>query len=172
MGMKSSSNSSMCPEPVVVATAVPAFKQAAARVSPDLSFAEPGRAAILAEPADGARAMPKSMAVEEATPLRRGRSHLRGIVRDERGQELVEMGIAIILFILLVGGVVQFGHAFMVTNWIVQSARDGARLAASWADRGACQQLSSAAKTTIQTTVKDQIANLTAETFTVAVDRV
>src|SRR5882672_12608844 len=139
--MKSSSNSSLCPEPVVVATAVAAFKQAAARVSPDLPFAEPDRAAILAESAGDARAMPKSMAFEGATPLRRGRSHLSGIVRDERGQEMIEMGIAIILFILLVGGVMQFGHAFMVANSITQAARDGARLAASWAGRGACLQL-------------------------------
>src|SRR5690242_17639237 len=59
----------------------------------------------------------------------------------ERGQELVELGILVVLFILLVGGVMQFGHAFMVANMITHAARDGARLSASWAGRGACQQL-------------------------------
>jgi Flp pilus assembly protein TadG len=79
------------------------------------------------------------------------------------------MGIAIVLFILLVGGVMQFGHAFMVANSITQAARDGARLAASWADRGACQQLQNT--NAIVTNVNNQIATVTAVTFTVNVSQ-
>src|SRR2546422_1881149 len=88
--------------------------------------------------------------------------------RSQRGQELVELGITIVLFITLALGVLMFGHAFMVVNMVTHAARDGARLASSWADRGACQQINS--DTQIKQTVKDRIASVTDPSpFTVTV---
>jgi Flp pilus assembly protein TadG len=53
-----------------------------------------------------------------------------GLVANQRGQALAETGIVIVLLLLLILGVVEFGRAFMVTNMIVHAARDGARTAA------------------------------------------
>src|SRR5689334_3344066 len=85
----------------------------------------------------------------------------------ERGQELVELGILCVLFVLLVGGVMQFGHAFMVANMITHAARDGARLGASWAGRGACQQLTNTDP--IVNAVKARLATVTSQTLQVTV---
>jgi Flp pilus assembly protein TadG len=88
---------------------------------------------------------------------------------NQRGQELVEVGIVLVILILLVGGVMQFGHAFMVANMITHAARDGARLAASWQNRGPCGQLANVAA--IQTTVQNTIATVSTQTFTVTVSQ-
>jgi len=80
---------------------------------------------------------------------------------------MVELGIVIVLFILLVGGVMQFGQAFMVVNMITHAARDGARLAASWTNRSICGKLQGT--TGITDAVNKGIATVTAQTFTVAV---
>jgi Flp pilus assembly protein TadG len=77
----------------------------------------------------------------------------------QNGQELIELGIVVTLFILLVAGIMQFGHAFMVANMVTHAARDGARLAASWADRGVCQQLQNY-QTPIETAVRNRIASV------------
>jgi TadE-like protein len=83
------------------------------------------------------------------------------------GQELVEFGIVVVLFMTLVLGVLMFGQAWMVLNAVTHAARDGARIAASWADRGACQQINSVDQ--IRQAVNDRIAAVTAQTFTVTV---
>ena len=90
-------------------------------------------------------------------------------IHNQRGQAVVETGIVIVLFLLLVGGVMQFGHAFMVANMITHAARDGARLAASWQSRGGCGQLLNTSA--IQTAVQNAIATVSAETFTVTVNQ-
>ena len=87
--------------------------------------------------------------------------------RSQRGQELIELAITIVLFATLALGVLMFGHAFMVVNMVTHAARDGARLASSWADRGACQQINS--DTQIKQAVNDRIATVTAVQFTVTV---
>ena len=64
----------------------------------------------------------------------------------------------------------QFGHAFMVSNMITHAARDGARLGASWAGRGACQQLTNTQP--IVDAVKSRLATVSGTTFTVTVTQV
>ena len=88
---------------------------------------------------------------------------------DQRGQELTELGIAIVLLMTVALGLLQFGHAWMVLNMITHAARDGARLAASWVDRGACEQINNDAQ--IRQAVNDRIATVTAETFDVQVSQ-
>jgi Flp pilus assembly protein TadG len=79
---------------------------------------------------------------------------------NQRGQALAETGIVIVLLLLLVMGVVEFGRAFMVSNMIVHAARDGARTAAVVAvtDRDSNGLINSSAKSTIVTAVRDSIA--------------
>jgi hypothetical protein len=60
---------------------------------------------------------------------------------NQRGQELVELGITIVLFMTIALGVITFGHAFMAANMITHAARDGARVAATWPQRGPCGAL-------------------------------
>jgi Flp pilus assembly protein TadG len=48
---------------------------------------------------------------------------------DEKGAELVETSLVILLFILLVLGIFQFGRALNVYQTITNAAREGARFA-------------------------------------------
>ncbi len=100
--------------------------------------------------------------------------HLRIAInhlRNESGQEMVELGIVIVLFIALVGGVMQFGHAFMIANMVTHAARDGARVAASWTKRDTCGQITD--YTAIKNAVKNTIGEVTnSGVFTVAVSQI
>ena len=67
------------------------------------------------------------------TDVGSGSSHprvARPLLRNERGQALVETGIVILLLTSLFLGVVEFGRAWMVGSMITQAARAGARAAA------------------------------------------
>ncbi len=55
---------------------------------------------------------------------------IRGLLKENRGQGLVEMAIVLPVFILLFFGIIEFGrifNAFLVTK---EASREGARLAA------------------------------------------
>jgi len=54
-----------------------------------------------------------------------------------RGQALAEMGFVIVLLVILAMGIMEFGRAWMVANMITHAARDGARAAATFANRNA-----------------------------------
>jgi len=81
-------------------------------------------------------------------------------VGNQRGQALAETGIVIVLLLLLVMGVVEFGRAFMVSNMITHAARDGARTAAVVGvnDRDSSGFITSGKKSSIVTTVRDAVA--------------
>jgi Flp pilus assembly protein TadG len=48
----------------------------------------------------------------------------------KRGQAMAEMGIVILLLVVMLFGIIEFGRMFMVANMITHAARDGARFAA------------------------------------------
>ena len=50
-------------------------------------------------------------------------------LRSERGQSLVEMALAVMLFLTLLFSIIEFGRALWTYNSIVQSTRAGARWA-------------------------------------------
>jgi Flp pilus assembly protein TadG len=85
------------------------------------------------------------------------------------GQALTEVGLSIVLFFAVVLGLVTFGHAFMVANMITHAARDGARLAATWPNRGNCGVLTDTAP--ISDRVKAEIAAIAADPFTITVSQ-
>ena len=95
----------------------------------------------------------------------------------QQGQEFVEFGLFAALFVVIALGIITFGHAFLVVNMITHSARDGARLAATWTPRAACHGLDStntgAGSTgAIETVVKNKIGTATTATMTVQVSQV
>jgi len=45
--------------------------------------------------------------------------------RNQRGQELAELGITIVPLMIVALGVLQFGSAWMVLNMVTHAARDG-----------------------------------------------
>jgi len=63
--------------------------------------------------------------------------------KSQPGQALVETGLAIALFIVVVLGMIEFGYAFMALNVITQAATAGARAAGALqvGSRGSCGQI-------------------------------
>src|SRR5437762_13842473 len=92
-----------------------------------------------------------------------------GKTRSERGQALIETAIGILLFLGVTLALVTFGHAFMVVNMITHAARDGARLAATWPYRGACNAITN--YDSIKSTVQAEIATVTGGSYQVDVVR-
>jgi hypothetical protein len=50
--------------------------------------------------------------------------------KGQRGQALAEMGLVILLLVVMLFGIIEFGRMFMIANMITHAARDGARFAA------------------------------------------
>jgi len=75
-----------------------------------------------------------------------------------RGQALAEMGFVLVLLITLIMGLMEFGRAWMVANMITHAARDGARAAATFANRNADCSITNTSG--ISDRVMDQIATV------------
>lgn len=52
---------------------------------------------------------------------------MRSRLRDERGASAVEFGMIVPLLLVLLLGIIEFGHAFQVQGTLSASAREGAR---------------------------------------------
>jgi TadE-like protein len=94
------------------------------------------------------------------------------IRRAQSGQALIETGIVVSLLMVLALGVLNFGYAILVANFIAHSARNGARMASTWPYRLGCKQLDPANLTPIQDQVKAEVASIVGGTFTVNVTQV
>jgi hypothetical protein len=89
---------------------------------------------------------------------------MRRSARRRRGQALVETGIMIVGFLAIALGLVTFGHAMAVANMISHAARDGARIAATWPNRGPCGDLTPGGYTDLTDQVKRDIAAVIGDT--------
>ena len=87
-------------------------------------------------------------------------------IKNQRGQELAELGFTIVLFTLLTLGVIEFGRMLMIVSVVTHAARDGARMAAV-GERDGSGNLTTAAKDAVKARVASQIAQVTAVTFTI-----
>ena len=58
------------------------------------------------------------------------RSRLEALAKDKSGQSLVEFALVLIIMLLLVVGIIEFGRAFNVYQVLTNASREGARLAA------------------------------------------
>lgn len=105
--------------------------------------------------------------IEKKRMIRHGR------FADQRGQALAETGIVIVLLLLLIMGVVEFGRAFMVTNMIVHAARDGARTAAvvpaSQRDESGLISDSASIKSAVRTAIEGVVGTAVAAALTINV---
>lgn len=54
---------------------------------------------------------------------------LHTLLGDERGAELVEFGLASILFFMLLFGIMEFGRAMWIYDTVAHAAKEGARYA-------------------------------------------
>jgi Flp pilus assembly protein TadG len=94
--------------------------------------------------------------------------------RTQRGQELAEFGIVLVLFMAIVLGTLTFAHAFMVANMITHAIRDGARISSTWPYRtGDCGLLDQTMVQPIEDNVTNAIATVlgttNAQTFHITV---
>ena len=55
---------------------------------------------------------------------------MKSMRKHSGGQALVEMGIVVLLLVVLMFGIIEFGRMMMIANMVTHSARDGARFAA------------------------------------------
>lgn len=99
------------------------------------------------------------------------------MVRNERGQGLVEFALVVPMLLILVFGIAEFGRAWMTRNVLTGAAREAARIAAvpvagggsnnAAATTRASQLLTSAGITTATVTVVDDGAAFGTVTATV-----
>ena len=61
---------------------------------------------------------------------------MRDKLRDERGASAVEFGLIVPILLVLVLGIIEFGHAFQVQGTLSAAAREGARAMALRNDQG------------------------------------
>jgi Flp pilus assembly protein TadG len=89
--------------------------------------------------------------------------------KSQPGQALVETGLAITLFIVVVLGMIEFGYAFMALNVITQAATAGARVAGALqvGNRGPCGRITdtSSVDGNPNGLVRQQIGGTAAVTF-------
>src|SRR6266849_700573 len=85
---------------------------------------------------------------------------MRIVPRRKQGQALIEGAITISLFVILALGVVEFGRAFFVANYIAHAARDGARMASVLTYpnyRDCCQRITSPGFLPVQNQVTQEL---------------
>ena len=93
---------------------------------------------------------------------------MRIVPRRKQGQALIEGAITISLFVILALGVVEFGRAFFVGNYIAHAARDGARMAyiLTYPNyRDSCQRITDFSTVRNQVTQELQAAGVTGMTI-------
>ena len=79
--------------------------------------------------------------------------------RDERGASVVEFALIVPLLVVLVLGIVEFGHAFQVQGTLSAAAREGARVMALQSNPAAARAAVRDAAPTLDPAITDaQIA--------------
>ena len=76
-------------------------------------------------------------------------------VRGERGSNAVEFGLVVPILLILVLGIVEFGHAFQVQGTLSAAAREGARVMALQNDPAAARAAVRGASPTLDPAVTD-----------------
>ena len=91
--------------------------------------------------------------MRRATPTSRAR---------QRGQGLAEAGIVIVLMVVLMTAIMDFGRMLLLLNMITNATREAARAAAVVNSSGRCQSnghLTMASQTNLKSMVTTQLAN-------------
>lgn len=101
---------------------------------------------------------------------------MKSILKDTKGQNLVEFALVVPMLLLLVVGIAEFGRAWMTKNILTGAAREASRLAVvrepyggvSVAEARANQVLTSAGITGATVTVTDPLTEFGTVTTTVS----
>jgi Flp pilus assembly protein TadG len=91
-------------------------------------------------------------------------SVLKQKLRGERGASAVEFGLIIPILLILVLGIVEFGHAFQVQGTLSAAAREGARAMALQNDQGAARDAVQEAASALSPGVTDAQITITPPT--------
>jgi Flp pilus assembly protein TadG len=86
---------------------------------------------------------------------------MTGRLRDERGASAVEFALIVPLLVLLVVGIVEFGHAFQVQGQLSAAAREGVRTMALQNDPAAARTAVRDATSTFDPAVTDAEITIT-----------
>jgi Flp pilus assembly protein TadG len=62
----------------------------------------------------------------------KGKSNILGLWRQTKGAAAVEFAIIGTLFLLIIAGVIDFGHAWYMKQTITNASREGARYGVTW----------------------------------------
>ena len=80
---------------------------------------------------------------------------MRKRLRDERGVSAVEFGLIVPMLLVLVLGIIEFGHAFQVQGMLSAAAREGVRPMALQNDPAAGQGRRPGAAATLDPAITD-----------------
>ena len=86
---------------------------------------------------------------------------MRSRLRDERGASAVEFGMIVPLLLVLLLGIIEFGHAFQVQGTLSAAAREGARVMALQNDPAAARDAVRDATPTLDPGVTDAQISVT-----------
>ena len=91
-------------------------------------------------------------------------------LRDERGATAVEFGMIVPLLLILVLGIVEFGHAFQVQGTLSAAAREGARRMALQNDQTQAQDAVREAAASLNPGITDDQISIDPASCPVAAD--
>lgn len=95
----------------------------------------------------------------------RGAERRAGGWANDRGQALAETAIGLVIVIMVLMGIIEFGRAFLISNAVANAARVGARAAALELDRDDLgfisndSQIVATVRSELQNTVGPSLAN-------------
>jgi Flp pilus assembly protein TadG len=89
---------------------------------------------------------------------------LKKKLRDERGASAVEFGLILPILLILVLGIVEFGHAFQVHGQLSAAAREGVRTMALQNDPAAARAAVRGATSTLDPAISDAQITITPAT--------
>jgi len=87
----------------------------------------------------------------------KGKAHVLGFVRQTKGAAAVELALVGTIFLLLVGGAVDFGHAWYMRQVITNASREGARYGITYQTDGNGNRIAPSTFTTSPPTISNYV---------------
>ena len=85
---------------------------------------------------------------------------MRSRLRDERGASAVEFGMIVPLLLVLLLGIIEFGHAFQVQGTLSAAAREGVRAMALRNDPDDARAVARTAATSLDPAIADELIDI------------
>jgi Flp pilus assembly protein TadG len=84
------------------------------------------------------------------------KSVLRRLVKDTRGVAAVELAVVSLVFVLLVAGILDYGHAWYMKQVVTNASREGARYGVTYQTNSSGDRIAPSA---LSPTIKNYILN-------------